>query len=118
MKVVFHPSHLQHRNRGWFQVVVERLAEPKRLPVLFQIDVGDLGCRMYPGIGSACGGNTAMIHLQLAQRLFDSLLNGRHVLLALPARERAAVVLDFHCKARHGRPIAPWRGWDNPSIGL
>src|SRR5581483_10104786 len=93
----------KNRNRMRSKMRVERVADGVGIPVLREIDMGDLGTRMNTGVGPA----SALHQRLLARHRFDrrrkQALHGRLAGLDLPASKRPAVIFDGEPVAGHLR---------------
>ena len=106
------------------EVVVQGFHQAERVPLAGEVGVGKLASGMHACIGATGGGDGVGARFKLGKRGLDGGLNrGLVAGLALPAVERAAVVVDFQGIARHSgclalepdqgnrRVRARWRGW-------
>lgn len=62
----------------------------------------DLPARVHACIGARSAGHPDLVREQLRERLFEVLLHGRSVQLALPAMQRRAVIFDNEADVPHG----------------
>jgi len=91
---------------------VQSLAKAVRRHLALDIDVGCHRQRMHSGVRPAGSNELRFFASHLLQGFLERLLNGRPVVLALPAHEGGPVILDRQPPARHGR-IVPF-GIANP----
>ena len=94
MEVLRYRFGLQHGDGGRTHVVVQPVADRPLGQVLFQVEMGDLSQRVYARIRTAGAMDAYGLAGQTLDRLFQVLLDGRAVVLPLPADEVAAVILD------------------------
>ena len=80
---------------------VERVAHGVGVPVLGQIDMGDLPARVHAGIGAAGALHVRAFARQRRDRRRQHALHGRLVGLHLPAGKGRAVIFDSELIARH-----------------
>ena len=76
------------------QVVIQPVADCPFGEVLFQVEVGDLSQSVYAGIRTPRAMDAYCFTSQPLHRFFQALLDGRAVVLPLPANKFAAVILD------------------------
>ena len=80
---------------------VERLAQPRPLPVPREIDMGDLPGRMDPGVGAAGAVGGDRRAAQGEHRGLERALDRGPVGLSLPADEGRAVIFERQFVAGH-----------------
>lgn len=89
------------------QVGVDGPGKAERVPIARKIAMGDLACGMHAGVGAACALDDMRAGLQAGKGGLDGSLHGGLAAgLALPAVERATVVVDFQGIARHATGLA------------
>ena len=103
VEVVRHRLGREHRDRRRAEMGVDGVAHRVGGPVAAEVEMGDLA----EGVDAGVGAPGALDHHRLAgegaDRLFEGLLHRRAIGLALPADERAAVILDGQLVAWHRR---------------
>ena len=82
-----------HGDGPGFQMVVQRLADAERFGVARDVEMDDLRQRMDAGIGPAGGEGDDLLAAEFLDCFFQALLDRQAVVLALPADERPAVIL-------------------------
>ena len=102
MKLVGDAHRFHHSDGVGLEMVIDRIAHLIGGQILFQIHMGDLPEGMDTGIGAPCAIDLARSAIEPGRRSLERALNGRAVLLALPAHEWAAIILDGELVARHG----------------
>ena len=102
IEIVRHLLGRDDRDRLRPQMRVHGIAHGVGLPVLVEIDVGDLAERMHARIGAARSLHVDHLAAELRHRLLERGLHGRSVVLDLPADERPAVIFDGELVAGHG----------------
>ena len=105
----------QNGDRRRFKVIVQRLAEPKRIPDLCKVAMGDLSCSVHTSIGAPSGCDAARRRVNLGQRGFNRALDRRMVILPLPAGKRTTMIFNFERITRHA---SPYRQAVAPATGL
>ena len=94
---------------------VEPFGEPERLPLAFKVDMGDLAQRMHAGVGASRAMGDRALGRHGEKRALQRFLNGKAVLLPLPADERRAVIFEDELEARHGAQYARGRRTERPA---
>lgn len=85
VKFLIHDLGLEHRNGVRFDMEVDRVPDRVRLPVLFEINVGNLTQSMDTGIRAPGNGEAGGFAGKPLDGLLENLLNTEAVVLALPA---------------------------------
>ena len=93
--VVVHGGAIDNRHGGRFQVIIDRLGQPERVPCLVHIAMGHLRQRVHARIGAPCGGYGVGAWFQLCQCSLDRTLNRWLVRLPLPSDEWRTMIFDF-----------------------
>jgi len=101
IETVGHALAGQHGNQLRAKMRVRGLAYLGRVVILGQVDMTALATRMHPRVGPPRTVDTHRLATKFFQRVFQCLLNGRAVGLALPADVAGAVILDGQLVARH-----------------
>ena len=92
----------QHDHRLLPQMCVQPVAQPAGSQVLIDLQMADLAGGMHAGIGAPGGGQHHRFAGQARDRLFECLLHGRAIRLALPADIGPSIIFK-------GKAI-PWHG--------
>lgn len=78
----------EHDDRQGLEVKIYRITHRRRRSRPGKVDVGDLRGRVHAGIGSPRSMNDETLVAEPEQGVFENLLNGPPVVLALPTNER------------------------------
>ena len=104
MKIVWHLGGITHCDR-----IRQHRVEPA--PHALERDrslgakAGDLTTRVHACIRARGADHRCFVREQLRERLFEVLLHGRRVVLALPTVELTAVILDDESDVAHGGSV-------------
>jgi hypothetical protein len=94
VKFIGHPRHLQHGHRQRTQMRVDCTHQADHIPIPRDVDMRDLTGGMHARIGAARACHDIVPRRQMRQGILDGALHRWQVRLPLPARKRAAVIID------------------------
>src|SRR5262245_6125215 len=86
---------------------VQRVAHDVGGELLDEIEMRDLSACVHAGIGTSRTGERHALLRELEYGILQRGLNGRSVLLTLPAGKRPAVIFDHELVARHQESLSP-----------
>ena len=101
MEALVHFLRAQDRDRVRAHMIVQRVGHLVGRPGDLKVDMGDLAKRVNPGIGAPGGMRGDRRIVEHGGGLLQHLLHRGRIGLALPALERAAVILDIETVTRH-----------------
>ncbi len=101
VKIVLDPGAIDDRHPRRLQVVIQRLRQAKRVPVLFHIAMGHLRQPMHARIGAPGRCDRVVAPLEPGQGSLDRPLNRGLILLALPSGISGAVIFHFQRVSGH-----------------
>lgn len=101
MEIILNQSAVNNCNLRRFEMEIDRLGQPERVPRLHEINMGDLPGGMDPRIGAPRRPNRIIALSDTRQGRLNSALDRRMFGLPLPSCESCAVVFDFKSISRH-----------------
>ena len=105
MPRIINPLGIDNCDRQRFQMMIKRLGQAERIPVLLQIAMGHLSQPVHAGIGSARCRDCMWAGFKFGQRSLNRPLNRGLICLSLPTGKRGTVIFDFERNSGHGARI-------------